>query len=116
MDSAYRKRWTTLAFEMDQRIDAEQSTVDTLREQGDANFLIHQGRVMELETLKQRMAALASNFPEEAESDTTINLSGVSETTMEEIVRRVRESMGQQATIGAEHQSFDDFRAQTIVP
>jgi len=107
MSEAYRKRWDGLVYEISQRIDSEVSTVQTLRDQGDANFLVHQGRLVELESLQQRMNWYENNFP--VTEDDPEFIPTLSESAMAEIVRRVQLQMGTKSDDpGLEHQSFDD--------
>jgi len=109
MSEAHRKRWDGLVYEISQRIDSEVATVQTLRDQGDANFLVHQGRLVELESLQQRMNWYEGNFPDvEADPDFIPTLN---ESAMAEIVRRVQAAMGTGTSgqLPEEHTSFDDF-------
>lgn len=113
---AYRKRWENLAFEMEHRTQAEQVTVETLRDQGDANFLIHQGRLLELQDLTARMSQLAANFPEEEQPPlaATSFTTPISEATMEEIIARVKQSMSDsRSNLDPSHESFDDVARST---
>jgi len=108
MSEAHRKRWDGLVYEISQRIDSEVATVQTLRDQGDANFIVHQGRLLELETLQQRMNWYENNFP--VTEDDPEHIPTLSESAMAEIVRRVQLQMGSQSgDVTPEHQSFDDI-------
>jgi hypothetical protein len=113
MDSAYQKRWQNLAFEMTQRINSEETTVTTLRDQGDANFLVHQGRLLQLRDLQIRMQQLSDNFPEGEEESVPPSNPAISEELMQEIVSRVQQAMGTNRDLGVEHQSFDDLARAT---
>jgi len=106
--SGIKSRWESLAFEMAQRVNGEEQTVATLRDHGDANFLVHQGRLLERRDLQRRMVDLTDTFPEEEEPVFAPGVP-ISEETMQEIISRVRSAPGDSRDIGSEHESFDDL-------